>query len=370
MTIALPCPSCDRMLTAPPHFAGRVLACPNCKQPVTVPCATPPAPRVSATTVAPLPPAAIEESEPDFPRASGGGRMTRYTPRRSSNSALIAAAVVFALLLACGVGGFFLYQAASTQRPLDDAAAEKQRGEKTSGLAGNREAESAPRPDAGRAAPTRRIDPARVKAAEEQKWRGDVMQEINAARVAKRVGEPFRAPGMTAAEYQKAVVQVARFKKQYPIEGPMPSYRLLLNADLSPAAAVLPETSKVLRREAFTQIAQFERPTMERLVMSFSSNHPDLRELLEGDVYARLHATPSWDVRKAHYAQFQALTGVKGGWSLLHPFDDLTGPEMKDALAGAEKLKGSGLRALTPGERRVLLAAGAADAVEDAFNAK
>lgn len=63
------------------------------------------------------------------------------------------------------------------------------------------------------------------------------------------------------------------------------------------------------------------------------------------------------------------LTGAKGEWSLLQPFDDLTGPEMNAAISAADKLKTSGLRSLTPDERLVLYAAGAVDAVEDALAA-
>jgi len=309
--------------------------------------------------------------------------MPNHTPRQSSsvsNLPLIAA-VGFAGLGILAVAGVIVYHkltprgepevVASVPAANGAVAEQKQPDGKTPAPSESPtapSAKSAARPAAARTAPTRKADPARVKSADDQIWREEVAEDIKAARsFMQQVKEPVQAPGMTMVEYKRALTVVNSFKQRYPVEGPIPIYRLLLNADLSQASSVMPETSRVLRREAFTQIARLDRPGMERQVMALTPNHPEVRLLLDNELYTKLHATLPWQERKTQYERFQMLTGVKGAWSLLQPFDDLTGPDMAAAIAAAEKLKTSGLRALTSDERTDLLAGGAVDAVEDAL---
>lgn len=292
--------------------------------------------------------------------------MTRYAPRHTSNSAVLTVVIMFCLLAVVGVGGFVLYQRMTDSPQPDSARVEDVPPVK---MQSQPQGNSPARIKAGGTGPTPKGKGTQGSATAHQEWLSEVHKDIRIARELKQVREPVKPPLMTSGEYERVLPTVFYFKREFPVEGPIPLYLGLLRADRAPAAALMPETSRVLRREALTQIARHDRRTMERHVETLSSSYPHVRLLLEDELYTKLHASFPWDERKSMYGKFQALTGVKGEWSLLQPFDDLTGPQMTAALAAAEKLKSSGLRALTPDERLVLLAAGAVDAVEEALGA-
>src|SRR4051794_4738742 len=62
----IPCPSCGTKLKVPESAAGKKVACPSCKQVVTVP-AMPPGPAASGPSPPPAPPGAASTSRPARP---------------------------------------------------------------------------------------------------------------------------------------------------------------------------------------------------------------------------------------------------------------------------------------------------------------
>jgi hypothetical protein len=67
------------------------------------------------------------------------------------------------------------------------------------------------------------------------------------------------------------------------------------------------------------------------------------------------------DKRKKLYAEFAGVTSDTRKWSLLHPFDDLTGQQMTDVIDLCKVAKQSGLGQLDNKGRTLILAAGATE---------
>jgi hypothetical protein len=92
---------------------------------------------------------------------------------------------------------------------------------------------------------------------------------------------------------------------------------------------------------------------------------PEAGRLASDSVFrATMQERPAWAERKKLYDRFTRATGQTEKWSLLVPFDDLSGAEMKAAVAAAESAKANGLRAATAADRALLLRAGALDFFE------
>jgi hypothetical protein len=197
----------------------------------------------------------------------------------------------------------------------------------------------------------------------------EVEAELTAARNRKRVMEPVKGPTMTTAEYEAALQNVPAMKKLFPITSsdPLSFGACLMLADMPfPAAAVMPETARVLQREAMTQLARRPIDELDRLVNTKPSVRPLLDNTFRDKMLARLPAVE----RKVLHTAFADLTGDGEAWSRLHPFDDLTGTEMKTAVDVAERVKREGLQAISRDERLLILRAGGADFVERMLGGK
>jgi hypothetical protein len=127
------------------------------------------------------------------------------------------------------------------------------------------------------------------------------------------------------------------------------------------AVALMPESHRVIRREAYTRLAAHvknDKETLTNLVNAF----PEAVKLYNDPKFlTAMQARLPWAERKKLYEQFTKATGQTEKWSLLVPFDDLTGEEMKAVVAAAEKAKASGLGAVTATDRALILRAGALD---------
>jgi hypothetical protein len=120
----------------------------------------------------------------------------------------------------------------------------------------------------------------------------------------------------------------------------------------------MPHTAAALRREGFTQLAgKYEGDDLDHI----TNASPAAKKLLDAKFRAAMKARLPWTERKKLYDQFVRTTGQKEQWSLLVPFDDLTGVEMKAAVAAAEQAKAKGLGAVTAADRALILRAGAID---------
>ena len=126
--------------------------------------------------------------------------------------------------------------------------------------------------------------------------------------------------------------------------------------------ALIPRTMKVVQREALVRIARTQDDKkIDQLANSFGA----LRLLLDKDAKKSL-LQDRFPVarRKQLYAQFAETTGDKREWSLLHPFDDLTGQMMVDVVDYCKLAKSDGLGSLDREQRSLILRAGAVDLFE------
>lgn len=165
--------------------------------------------------------------------------------------------------------------------------------------------------------------------------------------------------GMTKAEYEVLLEGVDDFKKVLPMDRPdkMPEPETLIERTFD-TEKIMPYTATALRREGFTQLAaKYQGEGLENLVNAI----PAAKKLLDAKFRTSMKGRLPWAERKKLYEQFSKATDIKEKWSLLHPFDDLTGEEMKAAVVGAEKAKARGLGAVSVTERALILRAGAID---------
>jgi hypothetical protein len=88
---------------------------------------------------------------------------------------------------------------------------------------------------------------------------------------------------------------------------------------------------------------------------------PAAKKLLDVKFRASMKARLPWAERKKLYDQLTKVTGQTEKWSLLVPFDDFTGAEMKAAVVAAEQAKASGLGAVSASDRALILHSGALD---------
>jgi hypothetical protein len=192
-------------------------------------------------------------------------------------------------------------------------------------------------------------------------WVTEVEVDLTTARQRKRVKEPVRGRLMTTAEYQVAQQNVPVMEKWFSSTEPLSVGACLMLVDMPfPAAAVMPETARVLQREAMTELARLEIGLIDVFVNDRPSMRPLLDKAFRDQMRARLPAVE----RRALHATFAAVTGDGEVWSRLHPFDDLDGKEMKTAIEVAELVKREGLRAISRDERLLILRAGGAAFVE------
>ena len=84
-----------------------------------------------------------------------------------------------------------------------------------------------------------------------------------------------------------------------------------------------------------------------------------LRPLLDPEFKKTLLLRLPWDERMTLFERYARLTKDARRWSLLHPFDELTGDEMRSAIAAIERADRDGLGALDRGQRTLVLRAGA-----------
>lgn len=190
-------------------------------------------------------------------------------------------------------------------------------------------------------------------------WVADAKKELDTAKRRPKQAEPVRPAGSTQAKYDALVEQVDFFRGVYPVTTPdkMPEPEMMLDR-FPDAAAVMPHTVAAVRREGFTQlVAKYEGDDLDNLTNAI----PAAKRLLDAKFRASMKARLPWADRKKLYDQFTKATGQTEKWSLLVPFDDLTGDEMRAAVAAAEKAKASGLGTVTAADRALILGGGAID---------
>jgi len=203
----------------------------------------------------------------------------------------------------------------------------------------------------------------------EVSWMIEVELEVEVFRSTKRVVEPVRGSSMTQKEFDRLLRFVPLFRGRYPLTQPqdvgdLPSVFSRLESD--PALAIMPESSRVIKREMLSQITRkFPNDNgLEHYISTYARSYPELRRLLDVAVRVEMRERLPFALRKTLLAKFAAITGGKEEWSLLHPFDELNGNQMNAVIGLAEKAKVDGLKSLKVDERRILLVAGGVDFVE------
>jgi len=197
-------------------------------------------------------------------------------------------------------------------------------------------------------------------------WVADARKELDSAKRKPKIVEPVKPAGMTPAEYDVLKVSaVSFFNSTFPVDAPekMPDgagAAVMLDIKFE-YDVLMPESRRVVRREAYTRLAGFVKEDKQALT-NLANAFPVAIKLHDDPKFlASMKSRLPWAERKKLYDQFTKATGQTEKWSLLHPFDDLTGEEMRSVVAAAEKAKSSGLGAVTASERALILRAGALD---------
>ena len=170
---------------------------------------------------------------------------------------------------------------------------------------------------------------------------------------------------MTNGEYAIARMEAKSFMNRFPIDRPEMSRTstglLSPNKMASNASPLIPRTMSVLQREA---LLQWGKGHDDKFTNSRANIMPGLRPLLDPDFKKRFLLRPDWQERSRLFGDFARLTGSKESWSLLVPFDDLTGDEMNAAIKAVTSASATGLGSLTSEQRALLLKAGALEFFE------
>lgn len=331
MTLTIACPSCRQPIQVHPASAGQVFACPHCQQPFTVPAAHP-----------------RNEFDTFDQEDTGSSRRRRKanTPSGLLVGVVVGSVVGLLVLVGGGVATYLMLSGArddSTKGTADDSATGKV---------------ATVRQPADKA--TRKLPPPTPSRGGDEEWAVQVRAELAIAASAQRVQEPVRGKFMTQAEYQVAEQSLDGYRTLYPTDAPDGVQLRVHFIHENPATSIMPETTRVTLREAFTLWATKSDDELERAI----NVNTTLRPLLDMEFRAELRARLPWKERKELYAKFAETAGLKEKWSLLVPFDELSGREMKEAVAAVQKADKDGLRALAGDERRLLLRAGALRYVE------
>ena len=202
---------------------------------------------------------------------------------------------------------------------------------------------------------------------EDKSWINDAEAELAAAKKLVPEREPFKPVRMTMAEWEVASMRAQFWMNAMKLDDPG-SVRLppwgILSLDYDVAAPTIPRIIACWEREALLQIAMTQ-PT--RAIEALVIGTPKIRPLVDPEFKKKMLARLPWKERKELFAKFVAATG--GGsdrkWSMIDPFDDLDGDEMRAAIDAGLMVKNDGLRKLSRSQRLLILRAGALDFFEN-----
>lgn len=369
MPVLVACPSCSRKLSVPDAAVGRTARCPGCRTQFPIP-APPPA---DAFDFGPEPPQPAAERTPRGKSPPGSRKPVVVGAVVVIVAGLVIAGVVLSAgpnKTAPGTGPVAQTgpRADGGTKPADPPAATASGGQGTAPPAATARKSPPvvpPVPPPVTQAPPVKSSPPPVSRPPE--WVAAATRELEAVKQLTRPVEPRRPSYMAPAEYDQFKEDAAGFfRTQYPVENPgrfhEPELVVSINYDY---VSLMPETHQAVQREGYTQLAR--RTDAE--ITTLANVVPAVRKLLDPKFRAAMRARLPWEERKKLFGEFAAATGVSG-WTLLHPFDHLTGEEMRQAVAAARQAKESGLGSLAASERALILRAGAVEFFETLLKAR
>jgi hypothetical protein len=218
------------------------------------------------------------------------------------------------------------------------------------------QAQERPRNTAPRPSDPPQSKPAWVKEAEEE----------YAAATRRTVSkEPLAKPDlMTQAEYQIGMEYVELWSPVLAKPEAVPQVLLEGSKEASWFRQIMPRAHAALIREGWVQTLALLEPKAEGFEFKLDTvvgPKPSYRVLKDREFRTRLLARTPWERRQKLFADFAKRTGEKVGWSLTHPFDDLSEAEMTRLLNVLDRVERNGLGGVDKAERSLILRAGAAD---------
>ncbi len=203
----------------------------------------------------------------------------------------------------------------------------------------------------------------------EPSWKLQTRQQLQAAR---RESIPLREPlqrpeEMSETEFQQAKRTVTRWQTQVDLANPERQEHQRIVTDHSIRTQfmqLLPMTFAALERE-FLQ--SFLQGTNRTDIEQTASRRAELRSLGDPSFRQRLQERLPWQTRKQLFDKFAQITGLDEPWSLIHPFDELSGEDMNKVTAYALKVKQGQLANLNDDQRKLLINLRAYDFMEQAL---
>lgn len=204
-------------------------------------------------------------------------------------------------------------------------------------------------------------DPPKSKPA----WVKEAEEELAAATRRTVPKESLVKPDlMTQAEYQIGMEYVELWSPALTKPEAVPQVLLEGSKEASWFRQIMPRAHAALVREGWVQTLALLEPKAEGFEFKLDTvvgSKPSYRVLKDREFRTRLLARAPWERRQKLFGDFAKKTGDTAGWSLTHPFDDLSEAEMTRLLTVLDRVERNGLGGVDKGERSLILRAGATD---------
>jgi hypothetical protein len=196
-------------------------------------------------------------------------------------------------------------------------------------------------------------------------WVKEAEEELAATTSRTLLKEPLAKPDlMTQAEYQIGMEYVELWSPALTKPEVVPQVLLEGSKEAHWFRQIMPRAHAALVREGWMQTLALLEPKAEGFEFKLDTvvgSKPSYRVLKDREFRTRLLARAPWVQRQKLYADFAKKTGDKVGWSLTHPFDELSEAEMTRLLDVLDRVERNGLGGVDKAERSLILRAGAID---------